>query len=179
MNDTIASRPPASTASDRAHVASVADNVVELVRTFARARARLLAAAEHDVEWSAHVLLKCLHTEGPMRAGALAECLRSDPSTVSRQVAPLVKSGLLERRADPDDGRASLLVLTPKADAVLADHDRARLEYFAEIVADWSDTDLEQFAAMLHRFTDGYAAFNDTWITRRLAEGADAVRSNA
>ena len=67
-----------------------------------------------------------------MRAGALAECMQSDPSTVSRQVAALVKDGLLERRADPADGRASLLVLTEKADAVLADHDRVRLEYFAQ-----------------------------------------------
>ena len=74
---------------------------------------------------------RCVHNEGPMRAGALAECLQSDPSTVSRQVAALVKDGLLERRADPADGRASLLVLTAKADAVLAEHDRIRLDYFA------------------------------------------------
>ena len=60
-------------------------------------------------------MLKCLQTEGPLRAGALADCLQSDPSTVSRQVAALVKDGLLERRADPDDGRASLLVLTDAA----------------------------------------------------------------
>ena len=72
----------------------------------------MLAAAAHDVEWSAHVLLRCLAHEGPMRAGALAEMLQSDPSTVSRQVAALVKDGLLERQADPADGRASLLVLT-------------------------------------------------------------------
>jgi DNA-binding MarR family transcriptional regulator len=172
MSDTL-------TVADRPHVAAVADNVVELMRTFNRARARLLAAAEHDVEWSAHVLLKCLHSEGPMRAGALAEFLQSDPSTVSRQVTALVKDGLLERRADPADGRASLLVLTRRADAVLADHNRIRLDYFAEIVADWSDADLEQFAAMLHRFTDGYAAVNDTWIASRLSRRSASAGSTA
>ncbi|HET8583833.1 MAG TPA: MarR family transcriptional regulator [Jatrophihabitans sp.] len=152
----------------RAEVAEVADNVAALMRSFGKARARLLAAAEHDVEWSAHMLLKILHNEGPMRAGAVAECLRSDPSTVSRQVASLVKDGLLERRSDPDDGRASLLVLTDKADAVLAEHDRIRNEHFAQMLDDWSDTDLHRFAALLQRFTRAHEAANDNWISERV-----------
>src|SRR5579875_3417002 len=114
-------------APPREQVAKVADSVIELLRSFGRARARMLAAAAHDVEWSAHVLLKCLSSEGSMRAGELAETIHSDPSTVSRQVAALVKEGLLERRADPEDGRASLLVLTPRAHDVLAQHDEIRM----------------------------------------------------
>jgi DNA-binding MarR family transcriptional regulator len=173
MTDTLAhARDTAAAPLDRPEVAAVADNFVELVRTFNRNRTRLLAAAAHDVEWSAHLLLKCLRADGPMRAGAIAECLHSDPSTVSRQVAALIKDGLLERRADPADGRASLLVLTPKADAVLADHDRIRLEYFADIVADWSDAELKQFARLLHRFTEAYSAGNDAWLAARLARRA-------
>jgi DNA-binding MarR family transcriptional regulator len=170
---------PQTLTADRAAVSAVADNVVELMRTFTRARARLLAAAEHDVEWSSHVLLKVLSHEGSMRAGALAECLQSDPSTVSRQVAALVKEGLLERRADPDDGRASLLVLTEKADAVLAEHDRIRLDYFAEIVSDWSAAELEQFAALLHRFTTTYIDTNEHWLATRLGRRSASTGSNA
>jgi DNA-binding MarR family transcriptional regulator len=150
-------------------VAAVADNFVALMRTFGKARARMLVAAEHDVEWSAHVLLKCLHNEGPMRASAVAECLRSDPSTVSRQVAALVKDGLLERRSDPGDGRASLLVLTAKADAVLAVHDEIRLDYFAQMLDGWSDADLQTLATFLRRFTDAYEHANDNWIAERVA----------
>ncbi len=170
---------PQTLTADRAAVSAVADNVVELMRTFTRARARLLAAAEHDVEWSAQVLLKVLSSEGPMRAGAVAECLRSDPSTVSRQVAALIKEGLLERRADPDDGRASLLVLTPKADALLAEHDRIRLDYFAEIVSDWSDAELEQFAGQLHRFTTKYIETHEQWLASRLGRRSASSGSNA
>jgi DNA-binding MarR family transcriptional regulator len=132
----------------------------------------MMAAAEHDVEWSAHVLLRCLHNEGPMRASAVAEFLQSDPSTVSRQVAALVKDGLLERRSDPDDGRASLLVLTAKADGVLADHDQIRLDYFAKMLDGWTDADLRRFATLLDRFTQAYEAANSTWITERLANRA-------
>lgn len=168
MTEAALASPPRSRV-DPADVAGVADNFVALMRTFSKARARMLAAAAHDVEWSAHVLLKFLHNEGPTRASSIAECLQSDPSTVSRQVAALVKDGLLERRADPADGRACLLVLTPEADAVLADHDEIRLEFFAKMLDGWSDVELREFAAMLSRFTEAYDHANNNWITERIA----------
>ena len=146
-------------------VAPLVDNFITLMRTFNKARARMVAAAEHDVEWSAHVLLRCIATsDEPMRAGALAECLHSDPSTVSRQVAALVKDGYLERRADPDDGRASLLALTDRAKDLLVQHDQIRLEHFARVVGDWNDADLKRFAGMLDRFTKAYEAATAEWI---------------
>lgn len=153
----------------RADVAAVADTLVGLVRTFSRARARLLAAAAHDVEWSAHVVLKCLAVEGPMRSGALAESIQSDPSTVSRQVAALVKDGLLERIADPADGRASLLVPTQKADAVLAEHDDLRIQHFGRMLRDWNDRDLRRFAGLLRRFTTDFDNANHDWLTEHVA----------
>lgn len=137
-------------------VAGLSDAVVRFMRSAGRARAKMLAAAVHDVEWSAHVLLKCLDSEGAMRAGSLAECVSSDPSTVSRQVASLVKLGLLERRADPDDGRASLLVVTDRGKAVLAEHDRIRLVFFADMISDWDASDVQTFTRLLERFTDDY-----------------------
>lgn len=148
----------------RHSVEHVADTFVALVQSFVKARNRVLAAAAHDVEWSAHVILKTLRTEGPIRAGALAEAVQSDPSTVSRQVAALVRDGLLERRADPQDGRAALLVLTDRAREVLADQDKARLGHFARMLAGWSDEDLAQFAGLLRRFTDDYDNANEHWM---------------
>jgi DNA-binding MarR family transcriptional regulator len=158
------------TGRGRPEVAAVADNFVALVRSFKRARAGMLAAAASDVEWSAQVLLKCIQiNDGPMRASAVAESLHSDPSTVSRQVAALVKDGLLERRSDPEDGRASLLALTPKADDVLADYDRIRLDFFNQMLDDWSDADLRRLAELLNRFTRAHEAANVNWINDRIA----------
>jgi DNA-binding MarR family transcriptional regulator len=157
--------PPAS----RADVREVADTITDLLRSFGRARARMLAAAAHDVEWSAHVLLKVLASEGPMRSSALADCLQMDPSTVSRQVAALVKEGLLERRADPVDGRASLLVPTEKAAAVLAEHDEIRLQHFGRMLADWNERDLRRFAGLLRRFTADFDSANTEWLSERIA----------
>ena len=166
MSETVVAAPhPTPTPELKA----VAERFIALMRTFNRARTRMLAAAAHDVEWSGHVVLKCIETAGSMRAGALAECLQSDPSTVSRQVASLVKDGLLERQADPADGRASLLVLTPKARTVIAEQDEIRLQYFADMLADWTQGDLRQFGDLLERFTVAYDSANDEWIARKLA----------
>lgn len=160
-----------------ADVAAVAENFIALMRTFNKARAQMLAAAEHDVEWSQHMVLRCLQHEGSMRAGSVAEHLKSDPSTVSRQVAALVKDGYLERRSDPEDGRASLLVLTSKADALLAKHDQIRLDYFAKMLEGWSDAELRRFAGMLDRFTKSYETTNNDWITDRIADHAGRAGS--
>lgn len=150
---------PASAPSDRRtmdDVAAVADTFVQLMRTFVRTRSKMLAAAQNDVEWSAHVLLRALANDGPMRAGALAERVESDPSTVSRQVAALVRDGFLERQADPEDGRAALLVLTAKADVVLREQNDRRLQHFAAMLDDWDSADLRAFAELLDRFTKDY-----------------------
>jgi DNA-binding MarR family transcriptional regulator len=154
--------PATSTAAEpRAEVTAVADNFVELMRTFIRVRSKMIASAEHDVEWSAHVLLRVLDSDGPMRASTLAERLEADPSTVSRQVATLVKEGLLERRADPEDGRAALLVPTEKADAVIRAHKDLRRQHFGRMLAEWSDADLQRFAALLERFTHDFECANN------------------
>jgi DNA-binding MarR family transcriptional regulator len=44
-----------------------------------------------------------------------------DPSTVSRAVAAMVAQGLVERRADPHDGRATVLALTDAGEALLVE----------------------------------------------------------
>ncbi len=104
-----------------------------------------------------------------MRAGSIAETLHSDPSTVSRQVAALVKEGLLERRADPMDGRASLLVLTDAAHDVLAAQNRVRIDHMRCLLADWTDDEINDFAAKLERFNAAYDAADRDLIRERLA----------
>ena len=98
--------PPA----DLAESADIAAAVIDMVRQFSGIKSRVVSGPEAD--HSPMFLLVKLAQHGPSRASDLAELVCADPSTVSRQVASLVKCGLLERRADPDDGRASILVPT-------------------------------------------------------------------
>lgn len=101
---------------------------------------------------AAHILLAHLVEGGPRRSGALAELVHSDPSTVSRQVAELVKAGLVERRPDPEDGRASVLAATGEGDLVSQRHRRVRNETFARMLAHWPGDDRERFVALFERF---------------------------
>ncbi len=137
-------------------IAAFADTFSRLTRASVRMRQQFLAAAKHNVEWSASVIITCVTNEGPLRASALAEAVQSDPSTISRQVATLVKDGLLERRADPVDGRASLLVITPKGEAAYRAQMEMRNEHFAAMLTGWSERDLRRLTVLLHRFTDAY-----------------------
>jgi DNA-binding MarR family transcriptional regulator len=155
-------------------VAAIADEFMLLMRSYVRMRQQFLAAAEHDVEWSAHMALRCLANEGPMRSGTLAERLDADPSTVSRQIAVLVRDGLVERRADPIDGRASLLVITEKAHAVLADHDDLRRRHFGRMLETWDERDLATFARLLGRFTEDFVKTRNDWIPTRAGTPAPA-----
>lgn len=165
--------------TDPDEVAAVAESVIRLMRSFGRRRAQVLAAKAHDVDWSAQIVLRCLADAGPLRSSEVAEHVQSDPSTVSRQVAALVKDGLLERRADPEDGRASLLVLTDKADAVLREYDAVRNQHFAQMLADWNERDLRRFANLLCRFTHDFETASDKYISEPTTTWSRSAEGNS
>jgi DNA-binding MarR family transcriptional regulator len=145
---------------------AVADSVVGLVQAVRSSKAKLLAAARTDVESAAQLLLRTVAHEGPMRASAMAELVHLDLSTVSRQTSALVSRGLLERRADPEDGRASLLALTDAGHDVLAAQARTRQSFFEDVLAGWKVADLHRFAELLERFTADYQDTHLTWAER-------------
>jgi len=156
----------------RAEVASVADSVIDLLRTVRRSKARLLAAASDDVDSATQILLRTVAVEGPMRSSALAASVQSDLSTVSRQVTALVTRGLLERRADPVDGRASLLVVTDAGQAVIAEHVHARTAFFEQVLSGWSPEEMGQFVHLLERFTTAYDTTHTHWMTGATRQSA-------
>ncbi|MEU7528547.1 MarR family transcriptional regulator [Saccharothrix sp. NPDC042600] len=108
------------------------------------------------VDKASFVLLANLSQLGPSRSSALAEAVFSDPSTVSRQVATLVKEGWVERRADPDDGRASVLAVTDAGQRLLDERRAQRNKAIARMLADWSEEDLSAFIDHFERFVGDY-----------------------
>jgi DNA-binding MarR family transcriptional regulator len=60
---------------------------------------------------SAALVVNRLHREGPMRLTALAEAEGASQSGMTQLVQRMERQGLLERWSDPDDGRASLVML--------------------------------------------------------------------
>jgi DNA-binding MarR family transcriptional regulator len=156
-----------------AELETVARNVMDLLGTVRKSAARMERNARSDMESATRLLLRTVAELGPMRTTDLAASVHSDLSTVSRQTASLVAAGLLERRSDPADGRASVLALTPAGEAATAEHDRARADFYAQVLDGWTPAELRQFGAALARFT---AAYDQVLAARVLARSAARPR---
>src|SRR5207249_2610885 len=113
--------------------------LIRFVRLVKRLSAQLIAEQGEGIEHAAYILRGCLVADGPRRTTALAEAVHSDPSTISRQVAALVRAGLVERRADPEDGRASLLAATETGTDVFERHRARRDKWIAGAVGGWPE----------------------------------------
>ncbi len=75
--------------------------------------------------------LEALRGSEPVRLGPLARRLGITPSTLTRNLARLEDDGLLARDADPEDGRAARVRLTPAGERAAARVERQEL-VFAE-----------------------------------------------
>lgn len=143
-------RPVESAGTDQA--AEIADSVISMMRIYGSLKARVASTA--DPETSALFPLVRLVREGPQRAKELAESMSADPSTVSRQVATLVRTGMVERKADPEDGRASILVPTELGVCRVHEHFVNRGQMIEPMIADWPAEDRSEFLRLLRRYTD-------------------------
>jgi DNA-binding MarR family transcriptional regulator len=141
---------------DLALADDVSGQLIRLLRLMDRRQAQYQAEHPDAVERSTYFLLVHLVKGGPQRAGALADAVHSDPSTISRQVAHLVRLGFVERMADPEDGRATLLTATQEGRRVLEENRRIRIERYAGMLADWSVDDRRTFAELLGRFVTAF-----------------------
>jgi DNA-binding MarR family transcriptional regulator len=88
-----------------------------------------------------------------------------DPSTISRSVNALVKADLVARTADPDDGRASVLAVSPAGRVVLDDVVRVYDERLAHALHDWSADDMRTLNRLLKRLSDDLTAPQKTLET--------------
>jgi DNA-binding MarR family transcriptional regulator len=137
----------------------LAGQLFRLVRLIERTKAAAAAAQQGEyLERAVFGLLVQLADHGPQRTTALAEAVYSDTSTVSRQVGQLVRLGLVERRADPDDGRACLLAATEQGIDRLARARRQRNERIASLIAGWSQDDVQRLTELLDRFNTAFEA---------------------
>ncbi|NLA35854.1 MAG: MarR family transcriptional regulator [Actinobacteria bacterium] len=105
------------------------------------------------LERSAYIILGKLHRDGPQSIGQLADAFGLDQSTVNRQTAAMVRSGLLERIADPDGGMARKFVATAHGAERFTEHRDWRTEALGRVLSGWSREELGAFAALLERFT--------------------------
>lgn len=134
----------------------ISQAVSRLFRISARAKHEMAQRDPAMRDLSVMLVLSALVERGSMRSSDLADCLRLDPSQVSRHIATAVRDGLVERRADPDDGRATLLAPTPLGRDRNARFAEMRTRQLDQVTADWDAVDVDRFAGLFERFVTAF-----------------------
>ncbi|GAA1309221.1 MarR family transcriptional regulator [Streptomyces sanglieri] len=159
---TTAASPSGGAAPEPSGTDGVLDALQHQVAVFARRaeQTRLggVGQVRNSMDRAAYLLLNRLDREGPMGVKALAAGMGIDSSTVTRQVAPLVDTGLVKRTSHPEDGRAVVLQLSPRGQARLDEVRSSRRELMTQVTDGWTAEERETFCALLTRFNISLAA---------------------
>jgi DNA-binding MarR family transcriptional regulator len=79
-----------------------------------------LGAREYGMSYARGRVVAALHASGPVLMRALSQAVGVTPRTITGLVDALEADGWVERRAHPSDRRATIVALTPAADAAFA-----------------------------------------------------------
>ncbi|MET8308580.1 MULTISPECIES: MarR family winged helix-turn-helix transcriptional regulator [unclassified Micromonospora] len=105
--------------------------------------------APWDVTPSQSRALGVLARHGELRPGGIAEHLRIAPRSATEVIDDLQARGLVERRPDPADRRATLVALTDEGNRVSAAIRAARRAEADRFFGHLDDADRAQFARIL------------------------------
>ena len=116
-----------------------------LVRWFTRGDVKraMLAEAEPTLSWTDAWLLGRITDTGPVRLSELADWQEVDRSTMTTQVRRLETLGLVDRTADPRDGRAALVSATRAGVARHRSTKQAARSLYENLLDDWSEDSCE------------------------------------
>lgn len=113
-----------------------------------------MARRSTRLEGAGYILLTTLETSEPARMSDLATALRLDASTISRQVRYLEDVGMLRREPDPDDGRASRVLLSDRGRAELSLQRNERHAVFDSAMSDWNESDRATLVGLMERLAN-------------------------
>jgi DNA-binding MarR family transcriptional regulator len=126
-------------------------SVAQLVRTGRHLSARAATQLYGELPSFGWAVLVPLARHGDQRCSALAAQVGVDVSVASRQLAVLERLGYVERRPDPEDGRASLLRLTDAGSAALAAARALRADWSLTALSGWDEADARLLSDLLER----------------------------
>ncbi|WP_455352814.1 MarR family winged helix-turn-helix transcriptional regulator [Streptomyces sp. SYSU K217416] len=155
-----------TTAFDQGLLDALQHQVAVFARRAEQTRLGGVGQVRNSMDRAAYLLLNRLDQEGAMGVKALAAGMGIDSSTVTRQVAPLVDTGLVKRTSHPEDGRAVVLQLSPRGLARLEEVRSSRRELMAQVTEGWTPEERESFCTLLTRFNSSLSA--------RMAAAAEA-----
>lgn len=128
----------------------------------ARSNSYKVARRVHpEMEPAAYGLLIILQREGSMRLTDIAASIGVGKPSVSRQIAMLEQLGLVQKQADPLDGRAQSISLTEDGSLQLSTAQSARKEAFHNLMSDWDVEDITALGQLISQLNETYT--RDNW----------------
>lgn len=112
----------------------------------------------NSLDRSAYTILSCLTCGGSLTLAQLSDAIGLEVSTLHRQTAAMLRSGLIERIPDPEGGIARKFVVTAEGEQQLAAACRENMGRLMRATQDWSPEDLSTFASYLTRFNQAIEA---------------------
>lgn len=127
--------------------------MVELGRMTRSGRADRLRCerAGVDVTGAAQRLIYYLMENGPMRLSELARRTETDPGILTRQVNAIEQQGIVVRRPDPTDRRATLVHMSARGRRIAQRLREVQDEVLGGQLAAWTAGDLERAADLMER----------------------------
>lgn len=116
---------------------------LSLLRVARRLRAQRVNTAATLSQLSA---LATVGKSGPLSAGEIAAIERVQPPSMTKILASLEQAGWIERSAHPDDRRQSVIAITAAGRDLLTEETRARDEWLAQRLVDFSAEDLRKLS---------------------------------
>jgi len=117
---------------------------------------------EESIEQGQMDTLDVLAQRQSWRMSELADALHVEPSTATRAVERLVKAGMAERQAGPDDGRVVHVLITPVGRGVHQTVVDRRTDLLTFILKSYRRSELPIFADMLERMVTAVDEFVST-----------------
>lgn len=125
-----------------------------LMRRVKRVIAERATEVHPELQATSYLMLTWVAEQDPVRASALACEFKVDKGAVSRTVQHLEDLGLLERKPDPADGRATLVSASAEARRRLDSVEERRREWFNDRLQGWTVAELGELSTALHRYND-------------------------
>jgi len=109
-----------------------------------------------ELSRTAASILKALREQGPQRVTLLAASEQVAQPTMSMIIKRLVARGLVERRVDPADRRATLVAITPLGLETLSERSQLRSRWFASRLAGLEGADRRAVAAAVSKLMETF-----------------------